>query len=76
MTKRPIVMTQAQVVAAIKGGLVAGAKCVTVEATLPDGTKLKVTARADPHQEIAAQDVTSNPWDEALTNAANEKRSS
>jgi hypothetical protein len=47
MTKSANVMTQAQVSAACKGALAAGAKSVTVEATLPNGTKLKVTARAE-----------------------------
>jgi hypothetical protein len=64
-------MTQAQVAAAVKGGLTAGAKCVTIEATLPDGTKLKVTARAEQREEIAAQEGTSNPWDEVLDDGRN-----
>jgi hypothetical protein len=58
-------MTQAQVAAAVKGGLAAGAKYVTVEATLPDGTKLKVTAHAvdAPNAENEHQDQV-NEWDE------------
>ncbi len=45
--KTPGALTQAQVMAVCKGALGSGAKKVTVEATLPNGTTLKVTAHAD-----------------------------
>ena len=41
------VLTQTQITAACRAGLAAGAKQVTVEAILPNGTKVKVTAYAD-----------------------------
>ena len=41
------IMTQAQVRSACLGALSAGAKRVVVEATLPSGTTLRVTADAE-----------------------------
>jgi len=45
--RKPGVITKAQMTAICKGGLSSGAKLVTVEATMPNGTKLKMTAHAD-----------------------------
>ncbi len=70
------VLTQTQITAACRGALAAGAKQVTVEAILPNGTKLKVTAHADDQLDGRAPSDTSNPWDEVLSNAALEKRPS